>query len=253
MMGAVKEQDGLMLKRLIIPTVIFSILMGLAGCGAQAPAGCNQVTISYPSSPFSANYLIKVYVKGTTTVIAKHTGTFGTSGGIVRIPLNNSYPVGTRFAVEVTFDVMGMPHTESLTTNACTANVESWFEPGDARINRQAYAGAAVYCDAAESRVSIYNIQPGEPGEEARGFPALFVAYDQLPPVPSAEAGHILIASFDSLRFYRLTTGEYQINVGPDSEGKEYIAVWDGCPQNVVKSYIFQDGVQTMTEIYPHD
>lgn len=242
-----------MLQRLIISAIVLSTLIGLAGCGVQVPAGCNRVTFGYPSPgaiPVPIPYTVLVYIKGTATVIGKHTSTVAESGETVTIPLNKSYPVGTRFTVEIFADILGsLTPIGSFSTNACAGSVESWFDPGDARINRQAYAGAVVYCDADEKRVGIYGVNQ----DNAQGFPAIFIPYDQLPPVPPAEAGHTLIASYGNIRFYRLTTGEYQINVGPDAEGKEYVAVWDGCPQTVVTSYIFQGGTQTMTEIYPHD
>jgi hypothetical protein len=131
----------------------------------------------------------------------------------------------------------------------------AFFDPGDDRINRQAYAYASVYCDDANHRVAIYGINsdgtsvPG--GKDGTGFPGIFVYYFNLPPTPSAEDGNTLIEEYGNIRFYRLTSGEYQVMVGPDSEGKHYVVVWDGCPQTYVQAYIFQNGVMTPTERFP--
>jgi hypothetical protein len=117
----------------------------------------------------------------------------------------------------------------------------SFFEPGDDRINRQAYAQAAVYCDAANSRVLILGIDAGGDGSEL-----LSVPYGDLPAKPTGQ--HVQIEQAGNVGFYRLATGEYQVNVGPDSEGKTYVAIWDGCPYTYLNAYILQNGVMTQTE-----
>ncbi len=43
------------------------------------------------------------------------------------------------------------------------------------------------------------------------------------------EGGPLLLAEFDGMSFWRLTTGEFQGN-GLTPEGKPYIFVWNGCP-----------------------
>jgi hypothetical protein len=118
-----------------------------------------------------------------------------------------------------------------------------YFDPGDDRINRQAYANVSVYCDAANSRVAIYGIDP-----DGNGYPALFVNEADLPPTPSEEQGHLLIAEAGSIRLYRMTTGELQVRNGPDAEGKEYAFVWDGCPATGGTAYIVQNGIATRAE-----
>lgn len=117
----------------------------------------------------------------------------------------------------------------------------SAFEPGDNRINVQAYASAAIYCDDANQRVAIYGIDGA-----GVGFPAIFTPYASLPATP---AENVLIDSYDNIRFFRLNSGEYQLNVGPDAEGKQYLVIWDGCPTTYVNAYIYQNGVATPTEL----
>lgn len=117
------------------------------------------------------------------------------------------------------------------------------FNPNDGRINPHAYAPVAIYCDAANSRVAIYGIN-----DDGEGFEAIFVPYSELPETP---ASNLLIEQFGDIRFYRLSTGEYQVSAGPDAEGKEYAAVFDGCPWSYVEAYIFDHltGMTTLAEV----
>jgi len=118
---------------------------------------------------------------------------------------------------------------------------EQWFEPGDDRINRQAYATASIYCDADNSRVLVLGISPTVIGNEL-----LSVPYAELPAAPTDS--NVLIAQNGNVSLYRLTTGEYQVNSGPDAEGKTYVVVWNGCPMTYQNTYILQNGVLTQTE-----
>lgn len=116
-----------------------------------------------------------------------------------------------------------------------------WFDPGDDRINRQAYATASIYCDADNSRVLVLGISPTVIGNEL-----LSVPYADLPPTPTDS--NVVIAQNGNVTFYRLMTGEYQVNSGPDAEGKTYVVVWNGCPMTYQNTYILQNGVLTQTE-----
>lgn len=118
-----------------------------------------------------------------------------------------------------------------------------YFDPGDDRINRQAYANVAVYCDAANSRVAIYGID-----QAGNGYPALFINEADLPPTPTEEQGHLLVAESGNIRLYRMTTGELQVRNGPDAEGKEYAFVWDGCPATGGTAYTIANGIATRAE-----
>lgn len=118
---------------------------------------------------------------------------------------------------------------------------DEWFEPGDDRINRQAYATASIYCDVDNSRVLILGIDATGHGTEV-----LSVPYADLPATPTGS--NLLIAQNANIAFYRLTSGEYQVNAGPDAEGKTYVAIWNGCPMTYQNAYILQNGVLTQTE-----
>ena len=120
----------------------------------------------------------------------------------------------------------------------------TWFEPGDDRINRQAYASVAIYCNAANGQLEIYAIDA-----EGNGSLALAVPYADLPATPDAATGNVGIAQAGNIALYRLTTGEFQVNAGPDSEGKTYVVIWDACPYTQIAAYILQNGVMTPTEL----
>lgn|GEM_PF-1312943 len=147
------------------------------------------------------------------------------------------------------------PYRLNINSGEEVGSGNAFFEPGDDRLNRQAYAYASVYCDDANHRVAIYGINSdgasSASGKDGDGFPGIFVYYFNLPPTPSAEDGNVLIEQAGNIRFYRLTSGEYQVMVGPDSEGKDYVLVWDGCPHTYIQAYSFQNGVMTPTERFP--
>lgn len=116
-----------------------------------------------------------------------------------------------------------------------------WFDPGDARINRQAYASASIYCDAANGQLVVYDIDA-----DGNGVEAFSVPFADLPPTPTD--ANVLVLQQSGLSLYRLTTGEYQLIGSADAEGKSYVVVWDGCPYTYLNTYILQNGVLTQTE-----
>lgn len=186
---------------------------------------------------------------------------FDNPTGSVDVEYDQDYEVGTQFRIDAVYLGPGSPFTAELKTGTCAVEPEddtvevTWCDvAADGRINNQCYAYAAVYCDDTAQRVAIYGIPPMDAnGRSAgQGFPAIFVNYSDLPPTPTTEQGNQLISQFENIAFYRLTTGEYQVNAGPDAEGKSYVVIWDGCPWNTVSAYILQNGVMTQTEVYPH-
>jgi hypothetical protein len=120
-------------------------------------------------------------------------------------------------------------------------NGTKWFEPGDDRINRQAYAAAAIYCDAENSQLVVYGIDAKGNGQQT-----IVVPYADLPETPADS--NALITQQGGVSVYRLVSGEYQLVGAPDAEGKQYVAVWDGCPYTYLNAYILQNGVLTQTE-----
>jgi hypothetical protein len=241
--------------RAMLSLLLISVV--LSGCLdiERAVVYCNRIVVDYFENdyPYIGPYKLRVIRKSDNVVISDWVDVDTLVGdtlvpGSVTIYFYEPQADGT--VVYIGAEGAGNNTGTSIDYNVrCSESgtiVENitWFEPGDDRINRQAYAYASVYCDAANDRVGIYGIQ-----SDGSGVPAIFVPYAELPPTPTDS--HVLIGQHQDIRFYRLTTGEYQVNTGPDAEGKEYVVVWDGCPQTYVNAYILQDGVMTQTEVYP--
>jgi len=68
------------------------------------------------------------------------------------------------------------------------------------------------------------------------GYLAFAVPSDVLAELPDHPDEAILIDSTDDglYAFYQLTTGEYQLNIGPDFEGKVQVVIFDGIPPTTV-------------------
>ncbi len=60
---------------------------------------------------------------------------------------------------------------------------------------------------------------------------------DIAPFVAEHPAENTLLASAEGVQVYVLTTGEIQINAGPDAEGKTHVKIFDGIPWTHVYGY----------------
>ncbi len=60
--------------------------------------------------------------------------------------------------------------------------------------------------------------------------PALLVRASTLAKLPDNPETNTLIKSYYEFSLYKLTSGEYQLNVGPDFENKVHVIIWTGCP-----------------------
>ncbi|MBC7812702.1 MAG: hypothetical protein H7175_16220 [Burkholderiales bacterium] len=215
-------------------------------------AGSDQTTFAAVESIAARPVTIALFDIGDIGLLEEHSAAgiaFTTSGILLD---EDVFDPGT-FTTNNTCELLPLKEPFSFADGGADSSPNAFFEPGDDRINRQAYAYAAIYCDADLQGVNIYGINSTGAGSinNGRGFKAIFVPYAELPATPSAEDGNLLIEQFENISFYRLTSGEYQVNVGPDFEGKQYVLVWDGCPQTTIQAYIFWNGVMMPTEIFP--
>lgn len=60
--------------------------------------------------------------------------------------------------------------------------------------------------------------------------PALNVTEREWSKIPTNPETNTLIDSYYEFSLYRLTSGEFQLNVGPDAENKVFVIIWEGCP-----------------------
>ena len=96
------------------------------------------------------------------------------------------------------------------------------FDPGDGRIEPDAAAPIAVYCH--DYGIDVYGIN-----QDSTGSLVFTATTEEIDAVGTAPDENTLIEAHGNIRLYRLTTGEFQINAGPDAEGKEYILIWQDC------------------------
>jgi hypothetical protein len=59
---------------------------------------------------------------------------------------------------------------------------------------------------------------------------AIYVRASALAKLPEFPETNILIKNYFEFSLYKLTSGEYQLNVGPDFENKVHVIIWRGCP-----------------------
>jgi hypothetical protein len=74
--------------------------------------------------------------------------------------------------------------------------------------------------------IEVLGIDP----KTAQPRAALLVKDSTLAKLPDKPETNTLIASYYEFALYKLTTGEYQLNVGPDFEKKVHVIIWTGCP-----------------------
>jgi hypothetical protein len=99
------------------------------------------------------------------------------------------------------------------------------FLPGDDRVNVEPWASVAIRCEGQE--IHVYAIDGN-----SRGELALVATEAEIAAVDARPAVNTLIDSAGSIRLYRLTGGEFQVNAPslPPEPAKEYVFIWDSCP-----------------------
>jgi hypothetical protein len=113
-------------------------------------------------------------------------------------------------------------------------------EPPDNRLNWQRGDLLAVVYPAADDEgnpaLHVYGVDANSQGEFLFAITqANLSPYQENPPVENTE---IKVAGSTSL--YMLTTGEFQLNIGPDAEGKVIVLIFDALPPTHVYSYEFR-------------
>jgi hypothetical protein len=96
------------------------------------------------------------------------------------------------------------------------------FDPADGRINPDPAAPVAIYCY--EYGIDIYRINV-----DSAGLLIIAATNAEIDAVGETPVVNTVIEGYDNVRLYRLATGQFQVNAGPDAEGKEYVFIWDEC------------------------
>ncbi len=76
--------------------------------------------------------------------------------------------------------------------------------------------------------------------EHGVGLPFLYISEDELLGLPEFPVENILIASDGLVSVYKLTTGEYQVNIGPLADGKIHVRIFDDIPPTHVYGYTLE-------------
>jgi hypothetical protein len=93
----------------------------------------------------------------------------------------------------------------------------------DNRINANTLAAPiAIYCQP--DGIAFWDIN-----SISQGTKAFFVAFSYIDQFPAVPTENTLLASEGGYSFYRLTSGELQLNSPPNWEGKSYTFVFTGC------------------------
>ncbi len=90
-----------------------------------------------------------------------------------------------------------------------------------------------VQDDASNLKMDVYGLK--NHGTESSFL--FSISQDDLAAYPKHPADNILLAEMDNVSVYLLTTGEIQVNAGPDSEGKMHVKILDGIPWTKVYGY----------------
>lgn len=93
----------------------------------------------------------------------------------------------------------------------------------DNRVNAEEGAPVAVYCQI--GGIEVYDLRQGRVGRLA-----VSITDQELAEVPLVPAENMIIAAQGDILLSRISTGEYQVNVGPDAGGNVYVYIWDTCP-----------------------
>ena len=77
--------------------------------------------------------------------------------------------------------------------------------------------------------------------EGDKGRRTVYVTDAQLARLPEFPEQNTLIRERGVIALYKLSSGEYQVNVGPDAEKKVYVINFTGCPaENIYESNFVQ-------------
>ncbi len=132
-------------------------------------------------------------------------------------------PVSGVYSIDATFNVSNPTANQILATitTACS-RPQAGSSVSDGRLID--LPNSAVYAN--EQGIFVYSAN----GQS--GFLSAVIGADELAGYPEQpEENTLLASSLDGyIHIYLLTTGEYQINIGPDAEGKVIVIIFTGLP-----------------------
>ncbi|MBZ0280202.1 MAG: hypothetical protein K8L97_05645 [Anaerolineae bacterium] len=125
---------------------------------------------------------------------------------------------------------------DSMEANTEDANCPNIDEPAfqDGRENNDPGAEAVVYTPDGGG-IQVYEIN-----NSSDGTLTVYVPTENVEQAPVPDTNTEVTANADgNIVLYRLETGEWQVNVGPDAEGKTTVYILSGDTLSLVRSYQF--------------
>ncbi len=138
-----------------------------------------------------------------------------------RIDLYTLYDDGDYALHTIQFTATCLGYGSAQITFSGNNEADPFFNPNDGRIHADAAAPFAVYC--IEPGLQVYGVN-----DDGQGWLAFTVDSEAMN--ADAPDENTVIAEAGNIRLYQLTSGDFQINAGPDAEGKVYVLTWNGCP-----------------------
>jgi hypothetical protein len=247
---------------------VAAVLLGAARpaqANALPPVTCRElntvtaITPPYSDSPafgyvsLDAGDILKMAVKRTAGGITAWSGIQVDPGGVVDIPIpasvgqttSGSYVIPAAGNYDVwfhieTIDMYATVKTSCTHPSSTTAAPTAVPTPPDDRLNW----GVADYL------VVLY------PGTDAQGSPAIRVfgvgedgegiylftitQQDIAAFVDNPPAVNTPIMTFGDITLYALASGEFQLNIGPDAEGKTQVIIFDSLAPGHVYGYTIE-------------
>ncbi|KAB2861286.1 MAG: hypothetical protein F9K46_08685 [Anaerolineae bacterium] len=208
-----------------------------------------DVTLDYAGTIGCGITLLEIEIDGTTYPIpysgflfsgTTHYTTQATATGnlliIVRIGCAHS-PTPSGNTMSYTLTVGINIATPPITPNNPFATEEA---AGLWRVNQAATMPIVIYTPTfAAVRDGNLFIEIWALNEDRIWQPALYITKAKLTALPEFPSENVLIARADNISVYKLTTGEYQVNVGPLEDGKVHVVIFEGIPPAHTYGYTF--------------
>lgn len=134
------------------------------------------------------------------------------------IPSGGAYPEGVALGYNGSFDALMI----SVEGGDAAFSIDDVGWPADP-IDDEANGPVAIFCQV--GGIEVYRV-----ADDGAGQLAIHIEDRELDAVPALPAENTVVASDGDLLLSRLSTGEYQVNAGPDATGAMYVFIWDACP-----------------------
>jgi hypothetical protein len=187
---------------------------------------CNQIQVSYTSDDsMGEDEAIITIINTDTNLIIYQSPPLrflhDVFGGTYTINFP-AQPEGSNLIIDV--DAGATDRSKGVCSGLVNGNSAIAFADGRFCFGR-GEADIALFPDG--DGLLIYRLNEDDTGEKIFEFSG-----EELSEIVSNPEANILIANTadNFVRFYRLSSGQYQINVGPNEEGKVYVCIFEAIP-----------------------